>query len=318
MLLSIVTSTYTDKRLNDLGDLLRSIENQTYKNIEIVLVIENSERMNEFATEYQTKLQKRIYFTKTRLGISKARNIGARLSSGEVVGFVDDDAILPVNWAERLVSNFNNHKGCIGVTGKVIPEWREMENPNFPRSLYWMIGCTAWHDSDKEYYSNFAIGVNMAYRREAFESHNFLENVEFAQADPNDRTSVKTSLPGDDTDFAVRLTTDTGRPMLYDPKLVVFHKVYPERLEWKFIRQYAFWQGFAEARYNSIHRLKGARSDAYDRLSSTLVRDLVDFSCGFRKTIWRSGVIVTALSFFLLGYASFRDGRILSFSRLFL
>ena len=316
-LLTIIIVSYTDKRLNDLRELLDSIENQTYRFIELVFVIENSTVVNEFASNYRSKFLKKVFFTEARLGPSKARNLGVDLCSGEIVAFVDDDAILPAAWAEKLIFDFGHHQQAIGVTGRALPAWREMKNPSFPKSLYWMIGCTAWHDSDKEYFSNFVIGVNMAFRREAFCSHKFSTDVG-SPADPNQRAPSKIFLPGEDVDFAVRLTADTGRQILYDPKLAVFHKVYPERMHSKFIRNYAFWQGFAEARYNSIADLKANRSSSYYKLSKIMARDFIDLSGSLRKSIWKSKVLLTAILFFLYGYLSYKDKRAYRLSQHFL
>lgn len=94
-LVSIIIPTY--KRPDTLDRAIKSVLNQTYQNIEVIVVDDNSpdsegrqltiEKMKEFENN-----PKVIYIKheKNKNG-SAARNTGARASKGEYVAFLDDD-----------------------------------------------------------------------------------------------------------------------------------------------------------------------------------------------------------------------------------
>ena len=302
-LISIVILTYSDKRMNDLKELFESIDKQLYQSIEVVVVVERSGAINKFANEYKSKYRKKVYFTKEKLGVSRARNIGVELSSGQIIAFVDDDAVLSLDWSDRLVESFCNYPTVIGVTGKAVPLSKSADLRAFPESLYWAIGCTRPADSGLRY-TNFASGVNMAFRREAFDTHLFMLNV---VGDSRSRALVYKGLPNDENDFAVRLTTDLGRRILFNPALIVFHKVYSERTSLKFIRQYAFWQGFAEARYRTDPKWKTARDAVYNDSFRTVVMDIFSSRGGVRICFQRLALVTTGLFFVAIGFFAYKN-----------
>lgn len=280
-----------------------SIEEQKHPDTEIVLVVERNLAINEFLSKRKSKFPEKVRLLKDRLGVSNARNTGARAASGDIVAFVDDDAVLDSNWSTELISSFHEHPEVVGVTGRALPLWKG-EQPNwFPKSLYWMIGCTAWKESAKPYLTSFVSGVNMAFRKDCFSTHEFMLTI---LSDPRSRASVYRGLPNDENDFSVRLTTDSGRPILYTPKLTVFHKVDPERLTIGFVSQYSFWQGMAEANYASVSTWKSARLSSYSRLLRTLGVDMLSAQGGFKASGMRIYVLLTAAFFFVGGFISFR------------
>ena len=94
-LVSIIIPTY--KRPDTLDRAINSVLNQTYKNIEVIVVDDNNpdtegrrlteSKMAPFADNPRVKY---IKHEKNKNG-SAARNTGARVSKGEFIGFLDDD-----------------------------------------------------------------------------------------------------------------------------------------------------------------------------------------------------------------------------------
>lgn len=81
-----------------------------------ILVIENDAAASEcegiaarFGAEYRLC---------TRRGLSAARNLGVRLSSTELVAFIDDDATCDPNWLVRSASRFRDPR-VQAVTGRI-------------------------------------------------------------------------------------------------------------------------------------------------------------------------------------------------------
>lgn len=99
-LVSIIIPVYNSEKY--IKRCLNSVLNQTYKNIEIVIVDDGSTD-NSFL-EINKFEDKRIkYFKKENEGVSIARNYGIKKSSGEYLLFVDSDDYIAKDMINELV-----------------------------------------------------------------------------------------------------------------------------------------------------------------------------------------------------------------------
>lgn len=90
---------------------LDSIINQTYKNLEIILIDDGSpDNSGKICDEYAKKNKKIKVIHKENGGASSARNAGLDIMSGDYVTFVDSDDYIRENMIERmlLLSKINN------------------------------------------------------------------------------------------------------------------------------------------------------------------------------------------------------------------
>jgi len=67
----------------------------------------------------------KVIFNDIAPGMAASRNIGAKESTGEIVAFVDDDAVLTTQWAEETAHAYDNDSRIIGLTGPIVPLWEE-------------------------------------------------------------------------------------------------------------------------------------------------------------------------------------------------
>lgn len=86
-LVSVIITTYNRSKF--LEQAIVSVANQTYKNIEIVVIDDGSKE--NYAEEICVKFQNCTYYYKENGGISSARNYGVKQSKGEFIAFLDDD-----------------------------------------------------------------------------------------------------------------------------------------------------------------------------------------------------------------------------------
>ena len=97
-LVSVVIAAYQERRY--IQSCLRSLIEQTYPNLEIVLVDDGS-------TDGTADIVKRFpgvrLLRQSHLGAGVARNLGARESAGDVLVFLDGDMVFPRPFIERLV-----------------------------------------------------------------------------------------------------------------------------------------------------------------------------------------------------------------------
>jgi glycosyltransferase involved in cell wall biosynthesis len=255
-LVSVVVSSYTTERLNDIQELLTSLQAQTYPNVEIIFVGEKSkelcERVNLLASEGRIRVLK-TFFNDGATGLASNRNYGVQRAGGEIIAFVDDDAIAFPNWVEEIVKTLSVHDDAIGVTGPLYPLWCTPTISWLPEEFYWLIGCPtpAWIGGTSVKAVRNAWGGNMAFRRSAFDICSFNQNlgwnVSGGQASPS-------GFAAEDVVFSLRVAQATGRHILYNPAIKLRHKVYQYRLSRDFVRRRSFWEGYTKA---SLSRLLG-------------------------------------------------------------
>ena len=118
-LVSVIIPTY--KRPKYLTRAINSVLNQTYQNIEIIIIDDNNEE-DEFRKLTQNVLKKFIIEKKIiyiehkyNKGVAAARNTGIKKSNGEFISFLDDDdEYLPAK-TESQLKIFKDTKDKIGL-----------------------------------------------------------------------------------------------------------------------------------------------------------------------------------------------------------
>lgn len=108
-IVSVVVATY--RREKGLREALESLAQQTYENVEIVLVDDNAEKdwnkkIGDIAEAFQTahpEANLRYLVNEENLGSAKTRNRGIEAAKGEFVTFLDDDDVyLPEKVARQV------------------------------------------------------------------------------------------------------------------------------------------------------------------------------------------------------------------------
>lgn len=100
-LVSIIIPVYNAQKY--LRRCLNSVRNQTYKNLEIILVDDGStDKSPKICDEYARKDRRFKVIHQVNEGICGARNVGIELAGGGYLTFVDDDDWLPKKSIELL------------------------------------------------------------------------------------------------------------------------------------------------------------------------------------------------------------------------
>ena len=108
--ISIVVPVYNVEQY--LEKCVNSIINQTYKNLEIILVDDGATDSSGNMCDELAKSDNRIkVYHKENGGLSDARNYGVERATGEYIGFVDSDDYIDSEMYEKLYEAIKK-RGC--------------------------------------------------------------------------------------------------------------------------------------------------------------------------------------------------------------
>ena len=112
--ISVIIPVYNVEQY--LEKCLDSILNQTYKNIEIILVNDGSiDKSGLICDEYSRKYNNIKVFHKENGGVSSARNLGITVAKGEYITFADPDDFLNKDMYKILYENAKNYNSDITI-----------------------------------------------------------------------------------------------------------------------------------------------------------------------------------------------------------
>lgn len=134
--ISIVIPVYNVEE--HLSKCLDSVLNQTYKDLEIILVNDGStDYSGTICEDYRQKDSRiKVYHQKNR-GVSYARNSGLSQASGDYIGFVDADDWIDRNMYECLANQMEQEAADIAIGGVYIndqPLVKELEKDGIDAS----------------------------------------------------------------------------------------------------------------------------------------------------------------------------------------
>ncbi|MBB6638141.1 glycosyltransferase [Cohnella thailandensis] len=207
---SIVICTYN--RDEFLERTLLSLNNLSYSNFEVIVVNgPSTDRTSEIIEGYRDRIKIR---TNSKANLSVSRNIGIKAAAGDVVAFLDDDAIPEPNWLHQIKEVYDAHSPIGGAGGRVfgpggdhfqfhngyIDIWGEAEVK---------LDQPGIHTAPRSDKYNIMMGVNSTFSRQALlEVGGFDEYYEYFH---------------DESDLCVRLTK-AGYPIYHHQEAYVHHE----------------------------------------------------------------------------------------------
>ena len=129
-LVSVIMSVYNDEE--NIGNAIKSILDQTYKNLEILIIDDGSTDNSKNVLKFYEKKDKRIILLKNdiNLGLTKSLNILIEKANGTYIARQDSDDISKTNRIEKQITFMKSHdldacssKALIKGSNKVIPRY---------------------------------------------------------------------------------------------------------------------------------------------------------------------------------------------------
>ena len=103
--ISVVIPTL-NTRPKFLNEALNSIEKQTYKPLEVIIV-NNGEKDLDIKRTSLNICKFKIIF---KGGVAQARNFGACFAKGDYIAFLDDDDLWGIDYLKNIQNNIENNK----------------------------------------------------------------------------------------------------------------------------------------------------------------------------------------------------------------
>ena len=117
-LISVIVPIYNVEKYLD--RCVDSIINQTYKNLEIILVDDDSpDNCPQMCDDYAKKDSRIKIVHKENGGLSDARNAGMKVATGEYVSFIDSDDYISLDFYETLLETIVDNDSDIVECGVV-------------------------------------------------------------------------------------------------------------------------------------------------------------------------------------------------------
>jgi glucosyl-dolichyl phosphate glucuronosyltransferase len=243
---SVVICTYASGRWPELRAAVESVRGQSLAADELIVVVDHNHELHDRVAGELAVDQ--VVDNMSVRGLSGARNTGVEVARGELVAFLDDDAIADPDWLRALTAPFGN-PDAIGVGGRVLPNWVESPPSWFPVEFGWVVGCSYEGQPTQLAEVRNPIGANMAFRRQPLiDVGGFSTTVGRVGTRP---------MGCEETEASIRLTRNhPGAVILYEPAAVVRHLVPPSRCGWAYFRQRCWAEGLSKA---EVSRLAGRR-----------------------------------------------------------
>jgi glycosyltransferase involved in cell wall biosynthesis len=280
---SIVIATCN--RAADLRDTVASLAHLRPDNSWELIVVDNNssdgtrEVVEAAAADFPAPVR---YVFEREQGRSPALNAGIRAAAGDIIATTDDDVRVPPDWLTRAAMGLRAH-GCDYVGGRVLPIWRAPRPSWLPNrgGVHWAVIALLDYGPDPlELGARVPLGVNMAFRRGAFERAGLL--------DPRTGRRAGTLLGQEIREWCIRARA-AGLRGFYIPDMALEHIVPADRLNKRYFRRWFYWRGVSRAQ---LYRRSGLDIETPERTTLDFTR--VPHILGVPRYLYRKALETAA------------------------
>jgi glucosyl-dolichyl phosphate glucuronosyltransferase len=292
---SVVICAYTEERWEETLRAVASVQSQEPAPHQVILVVDHN-------PELHTRLARQlpdvcVVPNDNRRGPSGARNTGVALATGDIVAFLDDDAIGQPGWLAALTHPYAD-PDVIGVTGRAEPEWATRRPAWWPGEFDWIVGCT---------YTGMEPGVvrnvhvcNASFRRDLFAIGGFACHI--------GGRSNRSTLGCEETEFCIRAAKAQPRGVfVYDDRAVIAHHVPLARQSFSYFRSRCLNEGMSKALVTESVGFRAGLATERGYTAVTLpagvLRGLRRGAHGDWAGLLSAGAIIVGLMYTTLGFS---------------
>lgn len=270
---SAVICAYTLDRWDQLQAAVQSVRRQDPPADDVIVVVDHCPELETLARDVLAGDDVRVVANQATRGLSGARNTGVAMARGDVILFLDDDAVAEPGWLHGHTRHYRDG-GVLGVGGMVVPRWEATPPRWFPAEFGWVVGCSYVGQPTVTAEVRNPIGANMSFRRDVIEAAGG-----FSEA----LGRVGTVPVGcEETELAIRAARRfPGQVILLEPGAVVRHHVPAARTRWSYFRRRCWAEGLSKATVSVL-------SDPRRALAAERSYALRTLPMGAARNIWKA------------------------------
>ena len=226
-MLSVIICTYN--RAKYIGNLLASLaaNNLPYSEYEIVLVDNNcTDNTRDICGDF-ARANKAVNFRychEHEQGLSAARNKGIREAKGDVLVYVDDDALVDKWYLQTIRDYMCKNKQIMAVGGPIIPQYETVKPAWMTRYTEELLGGYLYFGDKVRSFprGRYPGGGNAAYRAVVFEKTGLFNTALGRKGD---------SLMGAEEKDIFDKMDALNMKYMYLPKMILHHLIPQKKLE---------------------------------------------------------------------------------------
>ena len=279
MKISVLVCTYN--RCSSLKDTLVSLQNQIIPkeagfDYEVVIADNNSNDGTKDVVEYYKPIfnGRLRYIFEPKQGKSFALNTAVKAAHGGILALTDDDVIVSKDWLFSIFNAFKNtNADCVG--GRIYPNWNVVLPCWFSEKLYGRLalldyGSKSFQIKPGDDYDLF--GANYAFKKYCFDKFGFFRT---------DLCRKGNKLFSGEDAVYVKSILKKGAKVVYDPTLIVNHKIEKDRVRKSYFRRWHFYMGISKTFDDSgAHVL--VKKSVFD-IPRYLIRDFLETTVKYLK-----------------------------------
>lgn len=167
-MISVIIPVYNVEKY--LKKCLDSVINQTYRDLEIILVNDGStDRSRDICMQYAKADPRILLLEEENLGLSAARNLGIDRATGEYITFVDSDDFIADNMLEVLALNIKKYFADVSMCDFCkVSENQKVQSSFSKKEIIQEIDLDEFPNCINKHYSALVSAWGKLYRREIF------------------------------------------------------------------------------------------------------------------------------------------------------
>jgi glycosyltransferase involved in cell wall biosynthesis len=283
-----------------------SVRAQSMPAYELIVVVDhNEELLGELTAHLEagpaSTLPVTVVANEQARGLSGGKNTGVRHATGDIVAFLDDDAVADSKWLKYLADSFSAPE-ITGVGGLTLPNWDTGRPAWFPREFDWVVGCNYLGMPAARQPVRNLLGGNASFRRSVFDQvGGFTVDV--------GRSDARLPLGCEETEFCIRLTRRSPETVLVmDHRARVFHFVPDRRCRFSYLLSRCYAEGISKALVTANVGAGAGLANERRYVTRTLplgvLKGVADLFRGRPDGLGRAGAIIAGLAMTTAGYVA--------------